>query len=69
MLTQFTSESVTNTSFKVKLVFKGFDIKLYKEDFDLMNDENFDPDTILWCSIKANTIGLDLRIHPFDNEL
>ena len=69
MLTQFTSESVTNTSFKLYLLFEGIDIRLYRDDFDLMNDANFDASSIVWCSIKADRIGLDLSLHPFDSEL
>ena len=34
-----------------------------------MNDDAFDPESILWCSIRANTIGVNLSIHPFDNDL
>ena len=69
VLTQFTSEDVQSISFKLALKFEGIDIKLFKEDFNLMNEHNFDASSAVWCSLRANSIGLNLSIRPFDNSL
>ena len=33
----------------------------------MMNDPDFDSQSHVWCSVRADKIGLDLVTHPFDN--